>query len=171
MWAPRRLITLWVSTACYRDNFTFTFIVLNRESHDSGTAQRRAGKLLAVWLSAYQNGLYSIYWLSQREFENPVSHWRHDLCSVSWWALSRSKSCPSDGQTLTQSQARQAVCTEVCLFTRNMETTKHVYLKSRRENTGTSRTPLLDAASYTQPAATLNTLVDVDIRGHVIQAT
>jgi hypothetical protein len=25
MWDPRRLTTLWDSTACYRDNFTFTF--------------------------------------------------------------------------------------------------------------------------------------------------
>jgi hypothetical protein len=24
MWEPRRLITLWASTACYRDDFTFT---------------------------------------------------------------------------------------------------------------------------------------------------
>jgi hypothetical protein len=23
MWEPRRLTTLWVSTACYRDSFTF----------------------------------------------------------------------------------------------------------------------------------------------------
>jgi hypothetical protein len=23
MWEPRRLTTLWASTACYRDNFTF----------------------------------------------------------------------------------------------------------------------------------------------------
>jgi hypothetical protein len=26
MWEPRRLTTLWASTACYRDSFTFTFI-------------------------------------------------------------------------------------------------------------------------------------------------
>jgi hypothetical protein len=25
MWEPRRLKTLWASTACYSDNFTFTF--------------------------------------------------------------------------------------------------------------------------------------------------
>jgi hypothetical protein len=25
MWDPRRLTTLWASTACYRDSFTFTF--------------------------------------------------------------------------------------------------------------------------------------------------
>jgi hypothetical protein len=24
MWEPQRLTTLWASTACYRDNFTFT---------------------------------------------------------------------------------------------------------------------------------------------------
>jgi hypothetical protein len=24
MWEPRRLTTLWASTACYRDGFTFT---------------------------------------------------------------------------------------------------------------------------------------------------
>jgi hypothetical protein len=26
MWEPRRLTTLWASTACYRDSFTFTLI-------------------------------------------------------------------------------------------------------------------------------------------------
>jgi hypothetical protein len=26
MWEPRRLTTLWASTACYRDSFTFTFV-------------------------------------------------------------------------------------------------------------------------------------------------
>jgi hypothetical protein len=26
MWDPRRLTTLWVSVACYKGNFTFTFI-------------------------------------------------------------------------------------------------------------------------------------------------
>jgi hypothetical protein len=26
VWEPRRLTTLWVSTAGYRDNFTFTFL-------------------------------------------------------------------------------------------------------------------------------------------------
>jgi hypothetical protein len=25
IWEPRRLTTLWISTACYRDNFNFTF--------------------------------------------------------------------------------------------------------------------------------------------------
>jgi hypothetical protein len=25
MWEPRRLTTLWAFTACYRDNFTFSF--------------------------------------------------------------------------------------------------------------------------------------------------
>jgi hypothetical protein len=28
MWEPRRLITLWTSTACYRDSFNFTLITL-----------------------------------------------------------------------------------------------------------------------------------------------
>jgi hypothetical protein len=28
MWEPRRLTTLWVSTACYSDSFTFTFYIL-----------------------------------------------------------------------------------------------------------------------------------------------
>jgi hypothetical protein len=27
MWDPRRLTTLWASTACYRDIFTFTFLL------------------------------------------------------------------------------------------------------------------------------------------------
>jgi hypothetical protein len=30
MWKPRRLTTLWVSTACYRDSFTFTFTGINK---------------------------------------------------------------------------------------------------------------------------------------------
>jgi hypothetical protein len=28
MWEPRRLTTLWASTACYRDGFTFTYVCL-----------------------------------------------------------------------------------------------------------------------------------------------
>jgi hypothetical protein len=28
MWEPRRLTTLWASTACYRDSFTFTFVAV-----------------------------------------------------------------------------------------------------------------------------------------------
>jgi hypothetical protein len=28
MWDPRRLTTLWASTACYRDSFTFFFLSL-----------------------------------------------------------------------------------------------------------------------------------------------
>jgi hypothetical protein len=28
MWESRRLTTLWVSTACYRDNFTFAFTII-----------------------------------------------------------------------------------------------------------------------------------------------
>jgi hypothetical protein len=27
MWEPRRLTTLWASTACYRDSFTFFFYI------------------------------------------------------------------------------------------------------------------------------------------------
>jgi hypothetical protein len=30
MWEPRRLTSQWASTACYRDNFTFTYVVLLR---------------------------------------------------------------------------------------------------------------------------------------------
>jgi hypothetical protein len=29
MWEPRRLTTVWASTACYRDSFTFFFTVHN----------------------------------------------------------------------------------------------------------------------------------------------
>jgi hypothetical protein len=29
MWEPHRLTTLWASTTCYRDNFTFTFLLLD----------------------------------------------------------------------------------------------------------------------------------------------
>jgi hypothetical protein len=28
MWEPRRLTTLWASTACYRDNFTFFLLAM-----------------------------------------------------------------------------------------------------------------------------------------------
>jgi hypothetical protein len=28
MWEPRRLTTLWTSTACYRDKFTFIIIII-----------------------------------------------------------------------------------------------------------------------------------------------
>jgi hypothetical protein len=28
MWEPRRLTTLWASTACYRDSFTFSFFII-----------------------------------------------------------------------------------------------------------------------------------------------
>jgi hypothetical protein len=28
MWEPRRLTTLWDSTACYRDSFTFIFFII-----------------------------------------------------------------------------------------------------------------------------------------------
>jgi hypothetical protein len=27
MWEPRRLTTLWASTACYRDNFTLPYLI------------------------------------------------------------------------------------------------------------------------------------------------
>jgi hypothetical protein len=29
MWEPQRLTTLWASTACYTDSFTFFFAILN----------------------------------------------------------------------------------------------------------------------------------------------
>jgi hypothetical protein len=32
MWEPRRLITVWASTACYKDSFTFLFIMDELES-------------------------------------------------------------------------------------------------------------------------------------------
>jgi hypothetical protein len=31
-WEPRRLTTLWASTVCYRDSFTFFFIVDKMEA-------------------------------------------------------------------------------------------------------------------------------------------
>jgi hypothetical protein len=30
MWEPRRLTTLWASTACYMDSFTFIFIHITK---------------------------------------------------------------------------------------------------------------------------------------------
>jgi hypothetical protein len=33
MWKPRRLTTLWASTACYRDRFTFTLHNMLSFSH------------------------------------------------------------------------------------------------------------------------------------------
>jgi hypothetical protein len=34
MWEPRRLTTLWASTACYRDRFFFTLLLLPLNSHE-----------------------------------------------------------------------------------------------------------------------------------------
>jgi hypothetical protein len=33
MWVPRRLTTLWASTACYRDSFTFTILSISFPVH------------------------------------------------------------------------------------------------------------------------------------------
>jgi hypothetical protein len=37
MWEPRRLTTLWASTACYKDRFTFSHVNLRGESDTSIT--------------------------------------------------------------------------------------------------------------------------------------
>jgi hypothetical protein len=37
MWEPRRLTILWVSTACYRDNFTFFFLLFYTPYSDTLT--------------------------------------------------------------------------------------------------------------------------------------
>jgi hypothetical protein len=34
MWEPRHLTTLWASTACYRDSFTFTYIWYTSKKFD-----------------------------------------------------------------------------------------------------------------------------------------
>jgi hypothetical protein len=39
MWEPRRLTTLWVSTACYRDNFTFSSYTENKWGQKEVTGQ------------------------------------------------------------------------------------------------------------------------------------
>jgi hypothetical protein len=35
MWEPRRLTTLWVFTACYRDSLAFTFFCLLHQRHST----------------------------------------------------------------------------------------------------------------------------------------
>jgi hypothetical protein len=37
MWEPRRLTTLWAFTACYRDSFTFFFLLQRHSYTDSYT--------------------------------------------------------------------------------------------------------------------------------------
>jgi hypothetical protein len=43
MWEPRRLATLWASTACYKDTFTFTFL--------AAVAAAAAGVVVVVQMS------------------------------------------------------------------------------------------------------------------------
>jgi hypothetical protein len=38
MWEPRRLTTIWNSTACYRDSFTFYVYIYRHEEADKSLA-------------------------------------------------------------------------------------------------------------------------------------
>jgi hypothetical protein len=59
MWEPRRLTTLWTSTACYRDSFTF-FLGKGRVSLASSEVTpldfARGKKALALFLESRQIG-------------------------------------------------------------------------------------------------------------------
>jgi hypothetical protein len=48
MWAPRRLATLWASTSCYRDNFTFVFVNILYQLRDNWKASRRGWLCLGM---------------------------------------------------------------------------------------------------------------------------
>jgi hypothetical protein len=60
MWEPRRLTTLWASTACYRDSFTFYIYVYVQVDHLCGLvvrvpAYRSRG-------SGFDSRRYLIFW-------------------------------------------------------------------------------------------------------------
>jgi hypothetical protein len=63
MWEPQTLATLWASTACYRDSFTYTWRLLT-----SGTIH---GWLTSCWLLAWLN-LRPWWW---RQFFPPKCQW------------------------------------------------------------------------------------------------
>jgi hypothetical protein len=42
MWEPRRLTTPWASAACYKDNFTLSFILLSFSGSKSKTRKLQA---------------------------------------------------------------------------------------------------------------------------------
>jgi hypothetical protein len=47
MWKPRRLTTLWASTACYRDSFTFFYVyILASENNDLERCGRKPSWLI-----------------------------------------------------------------------------------------------------------------------------
>jgi hypothetical protein len=62
MWEPRRLTALWAFTACYRDSFTFAFLLYHEDIWVSGgiapplhviklRAPLKAGNLLSSWMT------------------------------------------------------------------------------------------------------------------------
>jgi hypothetical protein len=63
MWEPRRLTTLWTFTACYRDNFTFTFLwwALPLSNFDKATSHGRWNRL-CKWGSPPSVPLWSRGW-------------------------------------------------------------------------------------------------------------
>jgi hypothetical protein len=72
MWEPRRLTTLWASTACYRDSFTFSFLLY--------VCLVARWTVLRKWHSThcYLQELLSIFAEIQRE--TPV----HEMKSTVW---------------------------------------------------------------------------------------
>jgi hypothetical protein len=50
MWDPQRLTTLWVSTTCYRDSFTFTLLFTSIYSY---SPHRNSVSRLCVWECFY----------------------------------------------------------------------------------------------------------------------
>jgi hypothetical protein len=51
MWEPRRLTTLWTSTACYRDSFTFSFY------HVMGTTPKTSMNTQNTYSVKYAQGM------------------------------------------------------------------------------------------------------------------
>jgi hypothetical protein len=96
MWDPRRLTTLWASTACCMDSLTFLFL-----PHDNyrpfrcgaTTAQVVMGIALKVWIC---RGHFYDFLLNIKSHFNAISHThtsREDRMQ-STWKLAKKKSLP-----------------------------------------------------------------------------
>jgi hypothetical protein len=55
MWESRRLTTLWASTACYRDSFTFTFLPEDRGNIFLGKVGRFSSGYMALYPEKMQH--------------------------------------------------------------------------------------------------------------------
>jgi hypothetical protein len=51
MWEPRRLTTMWASTVCYRDSFTFFFVTTGYRLEDCGSILNK-GRLIFLFSRA-----------------------------------------------------------------------------------------------------------------------